>query len=77
MSDEPLNLIELRVLARRGGYTKITRNSRGAPVVNLYAWNGIESFGNPYLYVAVEYILRGNMVIVRKAGEPDVRFTLS
>ena len=45
MSDEPLNLIELRVLARANGYAKIKRNVPGAPAADVHTENSVLAFG--------------------------------
>jgi hypothetical protein len=66
MSDQQLNLRELKEQAKALGYTKIQRQKKGAPIVDLTAWNGVsaEAAGGAFTYVAVWYRLDGDQVTV-------------
>jgi hypothetical protein len=79
MSDQQLNLRELKEQAKAVGYTKIQRQKKGAPIVDLTAWNGVsaEAAGGAFTYVAVWYRLDGDQVTVNKSGEPDIYYLLS
>jgi hypothetical protein len=79
MSDHQLNLRELKEQVKAFGYTKIQRQKKGAPIVDLTAWNGVsaEAAGGAFTYVAVWYRLDGDQVTVNKSGEPDIYYVLS
>ena len=79
MSDQQLNLRELKEQVKALGYTKIQRQKKGAPIVDLTAWNGVsaEAAGGAFTYVAVWYRLDGGQVTVNKSGEPDIYYVLS
>jgi len=79
MSDQQLNLRELKEQAKALGYTKIQRQKKGAPIVDLTAWNGVsaEAAGGAFTYVAVWYRLDGDQVTVNKSGESDIYYVLS
>jgi hypothetical protein len=71
MSDQQLNLRQLKEQAKSRGYTKIQRQKKGAPIVDLTAWNGVsaEAVGGAFTYVAVWYRLDEDHVTVNKSGE--------
>ena len=79
MSDQQLNLRELKEQVKALGYTKIQRQKKSAPIVDLTAWNGVsaEAAGGAFTYVAVWYRLDGDQVTVNKSGEPDIYYVFS
>ena len=74
MSDELLNLNELKASARAKGYTKIQRSSPGAHPLDLDGWHG---FDPSSAYASVWYVLKGNTVFVRMMGALVAHYTLS
>jgi hypothetical protein len=80
MGDQQLSLREVKEQAKALGYTRIQRQKKRAPIVELAAWNGVSAeaaAGGAFSHVAVWYRLDGDQVTVNKSGEPDIYYVLS
>jgi hypothetical protein len=73
-----MNLGELKILAKRFGYTKIRRDGDDA-WHELKTWSGFSGHTSvPHVTVQVSYYLDGNRVLVKRALENDEHgYTLS
>jgi hypothetical protein len=75
---EYFSLSEFKECAKTLGFTKISRQAGGGPVLPLESWNGVTTeAGSGYSHIGVWYHVSGNTLTVRKAGKPDILYDLS